>query len=162
MRKWTITLLVVVALATLGVYARLWLPKVLPVLRNHENADLLKSIVSVVQISFWIIGGVTFIFRLWHPKKKNADKKTASADKRAQSGGISISGGELRAYGDLVGRDKIEGDTVAGIKSRGTNTFNFLPCLSSMPCTSCQLRLLTSLDGSRSSKNCLRPSRPEA
>src|SRR4051794_31202031 len=126
MRKWTITLLVVVALATLGIYARLWLPKVLPVLRNHENADLLKSIVSVVQISFWIIGGVTFIFRLWRPTKKNADEKAASADKRAESGGIKISGGELRVYGDLVGRDKIEGDTVAGDKVAG-NKYVQLP-----------------------------------
>lgn len=115
--------MVVVALATLGLYAHVWLPKVLPVLRNHENADLLKSIVSVVQILFWIIGGVTFISRLWRPKKKNTDEKATSADK----GGQSVSG-ELSVYGDLIGRDKIEGDTVAGDKVAG-NKYVQLPAL---------------------------------
>lgn len=120
--------MVVVALATLGFYAHVWLPKVLPVLRNHENADLLKSIVSVVQIFFWIAGGATFIFRLWLPKKQNADEKAVYADKKAQSGGNSISGGDLKIYGDLVGRDKIEGDTVAGDKVAG-NKYVQLPAL---------------------------------
>src|ERR1700686_4582305 len=120
MRKWTITVLVVVALAALGFYARIWLPKVVPLLSNRENADTLKSIVSLVQITLWIVAALAFMFNLWRPKKKTDDLPSSAAIKsNQQSGGVNVTGGELKVNCDLIGRDKVAGDTVAGDKFAG-------------------------------------------
>ena len=126
MKKWTITIAVAAALAAMGFYSRIWLPKVLPFLSDHENADTLKSITSLIQITLWVASALAFIINLWRQKKKSADLPIPAITVDKQFGGINIVGGEPRIYGDLIGGDKTEGDAVAGDKIAG-NKYVQLP-----------------------------------
>ncbi|HJX84047.1 MAG TPA: hypothetical protein VJ723_06865, partial [Candidatus Angelobacter sp.] len=98
MKKWIVTALVILGLVVAGIYVRAWLPVVLPLLRNHENADLLKSFSSIVQIALWLGGAIAFIFKLWRPGKKaeNPSVPPVTAGNK-QSAGVNVSGGDVSA-----------------------------------------------------------------
>ncbi len=68
MKKWVITVLVILALAVAGKSAHWWLPHVLPFL--EKKTGLLQGLSSAVQLVLWLGAAVLFFIRLWPSAKQ--------------------------------------------------------------------------------------------
>src|SRR5712691_8883273 len=112
MKKWLITGLVVLALVAAAVSVRSWL-RFLPFFR--KNSDLIQGLSGAIQIVLWLGAGLAGVFGLWRSRRKAQDPPGGvKVAQSAQAGGVNVIG-EASIGGDLVGRDKVEGDKVTKV-----------------------------------------------
>jgi len=128
-KKWILTILLVVALAALGATAPLWSSPFLRLLLPKSDAVGLAT--NVMQWALWLIGAIIFLVkRVWRRPPKpppeqqghvtvqtpQAGRDVITATGNVQTGGITATG---PVAGDVIGRDKrtiVEGDVVVGDK----------------------------------------------
>jgi tetratricopeptide (TPR) repeat protein len=120
-KKWTVTIIVVLALAALGLTVRIWVPWLLEfAIRNKEKVESLQELAELIsQIAAWSAAIVVFVYKLWRRKPPIVPSQAAPtvanshAARDVNTAGRDVQTGGTHAEHDLsVGRDLINQQTI--------------------------------------------------
>jgi len=122
-KKWTVTIIVVLALAALGLTVRIWVPWLLEfAIRNKEKVESLQELAELIsQIAAWSAAIVVFVYKLWRRKPPIVPSQAAPtvanshAARDVNTAGRDVQTGGTHAEHDVVGRDSIGRDNIGTV-----------------------------------------------